>query len=142
MGSLLSSKKTTREPQDEDNRSLPVGDLIQAAQRLLEDEIVREARSILDRETERTHEGRSTVGLGKRDKRRNTEVSNITDHAIFRFILENNGRPTTKDEIFDAFCKNEEAKRVIAEKLSRMKRYDIIAVEGSSVTLKSRRHFS
>ena len=137
MSSLLPPEKPRRGRRDEaENASLLAGDLIYAAQRLLEDDIVQRARKILKEQTERTHQGRDANGVSSRVNRRTAEPSKITDHALYSFLLKNNGRPTRRDEIFDSFCTDEEGKRVVAEKLSTMERFDLIAVKGDFISLK------
>ncbi|MCW4027716.1 MAG: hypothetical protein NWE76_09575 [Candidatus Bathyarchaeota archaeon] len=139
MSSLLLPEKRTRERRDEDGKaSLYVGDLIQTAQRLLDDEIIREARKILKEGSERIHEGHTFLGTGRQETRRNMESPRISDHAIYSFILKNDGRPTKRDEVCDAFCTNEEARRAVAEKLSLMERFGLIAVKGDLLVLKNR----
>ena len=139
MSSLLLPEKRTRERRDEDGKaSLVVGDLIQAAQRLLDDEIIREARMILKEGSGRTREGSTSPGLGRQETRRNTESPRISDHAIYSFILRNDGRPTKREEVCDAFCMSEEARRAVAEKLSLMERFGLIAVKGDLLVLRNR----
>lgn len=139
MGSLPLPEKPGSERRDEENKApLLPDDLIYLAQRLLEDDLIRKAWEILREQPERTHQGRDLTDASGRGKRRTAEPLKITDHALYSFVQKNNGRPTKIDEIFDAFCTDEEGKRAVAEKLSTMERFDLIAVKGDFISLEKR----
>ncbi len=64
-------------------------------------------------------------------------MSAVQDYMIYQIISKNNGK-ATKKEILDALAKNEEAKRLVEEKLLMMERFGLISIEGDVVTLKKR----
>lgn len=56
---------------------------------------------------------------------------------IHQFLVKNNGK-ATKREILDALGKDEEARRIVEEKLSMMERFGLVTIKGDLVTLKRR----
>jgi hypothetical protein len=59
-----------------------------------------------------------------------------TDHAIYQFLQRNKGRATEREELFDVFGSNEEAKRIIEDKLMTMERFGLVTIKGDLLTLR------
>ena len=55
-------------------------------------------------------------------------MSEIKDYMIHQFLVKNNGK-ATKQEILDALGNNEEARRLIEEKLLMMERFGVITIK-------------
>jgi hypothetical protein len=59
-----------------------------------------------------------------------------SDHGIYQFLIENNGGVTKREELFDVFGVNEEARRIIKEKLLMMERFGLITIQGDLITIR------
>lgn len=59
-----------------------------------------------------------------------------TDHAIYQFLQRSKGRATKREELFDVFGSNEDARRIIEDKLMTMERFGLVTIKRDLVTLK------
>ncbi len=57
-----------------------------------------------------------------------TEIGEIQDYMIYRVIKDRGGN-ATKKQIFEALGTDDEAKRIIEEKLKKMTRFGIVMID-------------
>jgi hypothetical protein len=62
------------------------------------------------------------------------EIGEIQDYMIYRVIKDRGGN-ATKKQIFEVLGTDDEAKRVIEEKLRKMTSFGIVVVEGDNVKI-------